>query len=253
MIQRIDFNSPIPFYIQLMDVLKENIGLGKWQPGDRLPGEHALCESYGVSRTVVRQALKELELIGIIYRRKGKGSFVSEPKISESLVQRLTGFYQDMEEQGHSPVSQVFKQAVVAAPVKAARHLELDLEAPVVELQRLRFVQDEPIVLVSSFLPHALCPGLENVDFSEQSLYAYVESVYNLVIARGWRRIEAVSANEREAKLLQVKIGTPLILLDSVSYLADDTPMEYFHAVHRGDRSQFEVELVRVGEQVPAK
>ena len=63
--QRIDFNSPIPFYIQLMEVLKETIGLGRWQPGDRLPGEHALCETYGVSRTVVRQALKELELVGM--------------------------------------------------------------------------------------------------------------------------------------------------------------------------------------------
>jgi GntR family transcriptional regulator len=244
--QRIDFNSPIPFYIQLMDVLKETIGLGRWRPGDRLPGEHALCETYGVSRTVVRQALKELELVGIVYRRKGKGSYVAEPKISESLVQRLTGFYQDMQEKGCPPVSQVLKQDVIPAQVKIARHLEIDPEVPVVELQRLRFVRDEPIVLVSSFLPHVLCPGLEDVDFREQSLYTYLETVYGLIIVRGRRRIEAVSAGEGEAKLLQVKVGTPLILLDSVSYLEDGTPMEYFHAVHRGDRSQFEVELVRV-------
>ena len=95
--KKIDFNSLIPFYIQLMDTLRAKITQGEWQPGDQLPGEHTLCDTYGVSRTVVRQALRELELEGLIYRRKGKGSFVSKPKISGALAQKLTGFYQDME------------------------------------------------------------------------------------------------------------------------------------------------------------
>jgi GntR family transcriptional regulator len=247
--QKIDFDSPIPFYIQLMDLLRENISGGQWKLGDQLPGEHALCETYEVSRTVVRQALRELELEGLIYRRKGKGSFVSQPKISGGLAQKLTGFYQDMAERGSRPISQVLRQAVTPAPVKVAQQLQIDQGAPVVELQRLRFVEKEPIVLVTSYLPHARCPGLENVDLTEQSLYAYLENNYGLIMATGRRFIEAVAADEYEAELLHVEVGTPLILLDSISLLEDNTPIEYYHALHRGDRSRLEVALVRVREQ----
>ena len=247
--QRINFDSPIPFYVQLLDMLRDNIKQGVWQPGDQLPGEYSLCDAYAVSRTVVRQALGGLEAEGLIVRRKGKGAFVAEPKIVESLAQKLTGFHQDMRERGLMPVSQVLVQAVVPAPPNIARYLEIPPEAPIIQLCRLRFVQNEPIVLVTSYLPHALCPGLEEVDFRQQSLYVYLERTYGLVIARGRRRIEAIVADAHEAELLQVAVGAPLLLLDSVSYLEDNTPLEYYHAAHRGDRSQFEVELVRIREQ----
>jgi GntR family transcriptional regulator len=229
--------------------LQEDIESGKWKPGERLPGEIELCELFEVSRTVIRQALNEMEHEGLVSRRKGKGTFVSEPKIKESLVQRLTGFHQNMEESGYNPVSKVLMQKVVPASSKVASYLEIEVGTPVVELVRLRYVQEEPIVLVSAFLPHALCPGLEHADFTGQSLYAYIEANYDLVIARGHRNIQAVPANEYEAVNLQVKPGAPLILLDSIAYLEDGTPIEYYHALHRGDRSQFSVELVRIREQ----
>ncbi len=88
----INFESHIPYYIQLMDLLKTQIVKKKWGPGEQIPGEQDLCETYGVSRTVVRQALRELELEGVITRRKGKGTFISEPKISEGLIQKLDRF-----------------------------------------------------------------------------------------------------------------------------------------------------------------
>ena len=210
-----------------------------------------MCDTYDLSRSVVRQALGELETEGLIYRRRGKGAFVMEAKIVESLAQRLTGFHQDMRERGHRPVSRVLQQAVLPAPASVARNLEVAPGTPVILLERQRFVNGEPIVLVSSYLPEAFCPGLEHVDFREQSLYAYLESTYGLTIARGRRRIEAIAASEREAELLQVEVGAPLLLLDSVSYLEDNTPVEYYRAVHRGDRSQFEVELVRIHQQGP--
>jgi|UPI0002D7F4E2 GntR family transcriptional regulator len=247
--QGIDFHSPIPFYVQLWDLLRENIKQGVWRPGDQLPGEHALCEQYGVSRTVVRQALSELEAEGLIVRRRGKGAFVAEPKIIESLAQKLTGFYQDMSERGLHTITQVLAQEVIPAPANVARRLEIPAETPVVYLHRLRFVDDEPILLVTSYLPHVLCPGLEHIDLSNRSLYACLEQTYGLVIARGRRRIGAVAADSEQARLLGIDPGAPLLSLDSVSYLADDTPIEYYHAVHRGDRSQFEVELVRIREQ----
>lgn len=245
----IDRNNWIPYYVQVKEALRERIERGEWGPGDRLPGELELCRMFEVSRTVIRQALKEMTYEGLVVRQKGKGTFVAEPKIVESLVQKLTGFYQDMVDRGHNPVTQVLKQRVVAASPKVAAHLEVAPGTSVIEIDRLRFIQDEPIVLVTTYLPLALCPELVKADLSNQSLYTFLEKEYGLVIARGHRTIEAVPANEYEARLLRIEKGVPLIMLDSVSYLSDGTPIEYYHALHRGDRSRFEVELVRIREQ----
>ena len=241
----IDRSSYAPFYIQVMDALKESIEEGDMQPGEQLPGEPELCRLFDVSRTVIRQALKELEYEGLIKREKGRGTFVAEPKIGESLFQELTGFYQDMEAKGHRAGSKVFKQEIVAATAKVAKHLKISSNTPVIQIDRLRFVQGEPIVLVTAYLPYGPYPKLLEADLANQSLYAFLEREYGVEIVYSHRVLEAVPANEYEAELLQVQKGAPLIMLDSVSYLEDDTPIEYYHALHRGDRSRFEVDLVR--------
>lgn len=242
----IDRQSYIPLYVQVKDALKDLIESGDAHPGEQLPGEPELCRIFNVSRTVVRQAMRDLELQGLIQREKGRGTFVAEPKLRESLFQELTGFYEDMAAKGMTPVSRVLTQEIIPATGKVSAWLALSPGTPVVHINRLRFVEDEPLVLVATYLPAARCPGLEHIDFAHRSLYEYLQTAYGLVIDRGHRVLEAVPAGEYEAGLLGVKKGAPLILLDSVSYLADGSPIEYYHALHRGDRSRFEVELLRV-------
>jgi GntR family transcriptional regulator len=241
----IDFSSPIPYYLQLIQTLKKKILNGDLKTGDKLPGEFELCETYGVSRTVVRQALRELELEGLVSRKKGKGTFISGPKINESLVQKLTGFFEDMVSRGHIPHTKVLRHDVIPAKAKIADYLQLEPSDLVHLIERLRSVEDSPIVLVTTYIPHSLCPTLMNYDLDQDSLYSILEKEFKLEISHGTRSVEAVAATEREAQLLNIPIGSPLILLNSVSYLADGTPLEYYHAVHRGDRSRFVVELVR--------
>ncbi|MCB8984172.1 MAG: GntR family transcriptional regulator [Ardenticatenaceae bacterium] len=247
---KIDRTSYIPFYAQVQDALKEYIEHGEVKPGEQLPSEPELCRMFDVSRTVIRQALRGLEYEGLIVREKGRGTFVAEPKIGESLFQELTGFYQDMASKGLAPVSKVLKQAVIPANAKIAAFLQLPPETPVIRIDRVRYVEGEPIVLVTTYLPHALCPALVEADLTDQSLYAYLEETYNLVIDRGRRILEAVVASEYEAALLEIPEGAPLISLDSISYLESGTPLEYYHALHRGDRSMFEVELIRTREPI---
>lgn len=242
---KIDRSSYIPLYAQVQDALKESINHGSMRPGDQIPSEPELCRLFDVSRTVIRQALRSLEYEGLIVRRKGKGTFVAEPKIGESLFQELTGFYQDMSQKGHAPTSKVLKQAIIPASAKVATLLQLEPETPVICIDRVRYVSGEPIVLVTTYLPQSICPELVEVDLTHQSLYAYLEQQHGLIIARGRRILEAVVASEYEAKLLGIAEGAPLISLDSISYLEDGTPLEYYHALHRGDRSMFEVELIR--------
>jgi GntR family transcriptional regulator len=243
---RIDRKSSIPYYVQLKDALVEEIEAQRWMPGDQLPTEQELCTLFGVSRTVVRQALQGLDFEGLVVRERGRGTFVAEPKISStSLVHSLMGFYEDMEKRGFDMVSDMLEQSMQPAGQHVAAYLNMDPVTPVIKLHRLRKIENEPIVLVTSYLPYELCPGVLNEDFTDQSLYLYLEQACALKVARGRRRIEAVAANSSEAELLQISKGAPLIKMESVSYLGDGTPIEYFHGLFRGDRSCFEMEIAR--------
>ncbi|GIV80976.1 MAG: GntR family transcriptional regulator [Anaerolineae bacterium] len=244
----IDRSSGIPYYVQVRQALQEHLETGTWKPGEQLPSEPELCRLFGVSRPVIRQALNELAQRGLVTRAKGKGTFAAPPKITEALVQKLTGFYQDMVEQGYTPTARVLRQEAIPAGRQVAERLKIPVGTPVVVIERLRFVQDEPIQLVTTYIPRDACPALLEVDLTHRSLYAFLEAECGIMIVRGRRTVEAVAANEYEAEMLRVKKGAPLILLDSVSYLSDGTPIEYYHALHRGDRTRFEVELVRVRE-----
>ena len=248
MIDAINFDSHIPYYVQLMEILRDKVHQAEWSPGDQIPGEQDLCEHYQISRTVVRQALRELEFEGVITRHKGKGTFISLPKINEGLVQKLTGFYQDMVERGLKPGSKVMHQRVIPASEKIARYLTIAPGEKVIDIQRLRYINDEPIQLVTTYLPYDICPPLASIDLTNRSLYEYLETECGIFIAKGQRYIEAVLANEYEADLLGIERGAPLLMLDSVSFSEDGKPVEYYHALHRGDRSRFEVELVRIRE-----
>jgi len=244
----IDRNSPIPYYIQIIHILRQQIEEGNWGPGFHLPGELDLSQIFGVSRTVIRQALAELVNQGLIVRERGRGTFVTKPKIRESLVQRLTGFHHDMVDRGYEPETQVLELEITPASSRVASKLQIPEGEPVLKLTRKRSIEGVPIVLVTTYLPYKLCPGLEKEDFEKQSLYEILERKYGLSIASGRRTVEAVAANEHEAQMLKIGKGAPLILLESISYLEDGIPLEYYHAVHRGDRARFEVELVRYRE-----
>jgi GntR family transcriptional regulator len=233
-------------YAQLRDLLGEWIEGDAWQPGDKLPSESELCGHFGVSRPVVRQALADLIYEGRIVRSQGKGSFVAQPKLSYALVQGLTGFHEDMAERGLTTVSSVLRQEITAASHLWARHLDIEAGSPVIIIDRLRFVSGEPRALVTTCIPADLCPKLVSIDLTYRSLYDVLGEECGLVIARGRRWIEAVAATARQASLLGVRRGAPLVRLESVSYLADGRAVEAYDAIHRSDRSRFEVDLVRI-------
>ncbi len=242
---RIDRSSPVPFYHQLKQILVGNIERSKLASGDRLPGDHELCSTYAVSRTVVRQALTELEFEGVIERIKGRGTYVAQRKTPEGLVQSLTGLYEDVAARGGHVHSKVLRCEVVPADAPVAAELELEPGNMVIELERLRFVDGEPWNLAVARVPYELAPGLVDEDLSDTSLYALLEGKYGVPLVRGRRSVEATLASAALARSLGIRRGAPVLALRSVSYGTDDRPVESFVGFHRGDRSRFEVELSR--------
>lgn len=249
----IDRTSPVPYYRQLKEILRADIERRGLRSGDRLPGDHELCEQYEVSRPVVRQALSELQYEGVLQRVKGRGTFVTPKLTSQSLVQSLTGLHEDVASLGRSLRSEVRTLLVTAADPDVAARLEVPDGTAVVVLERLRFVDDEPWVYAISHVPAALAPDLVDQDLREQSLYALLERRYGLRLVRSRRAVEAHSAGSSLARDLGVARHAPVLKLTNVSYGTDNRPVETFVAYHRGDRSRFEVELERTadGRAVP--
>ncbi len=246
MVNKINFESPIPYYSQLCDILLENINLGTWKVGDSLPTQLELCEQYGVSKAVVRQELKSLEDEGKIIQRRGKVACVAEPKISGRLLQNLAGTYQDMIELGYYPTTKIILNHMIQADQRVAKRMGIELGTEVIELVRLRFIKDEPFVLIFNYLPYSLCPDILNMDLTGKSLLAELKHNYGIVLVSSKRSIEAVIANDYESKLLNIRKGSPLLLFNSSSFMQGGEPAGTTKALFRGDRARFDVEVGQI-------
>src|SRR5262245_50130005 len=121
----IDKGSPVPFYYQLRQLLERAVANGRLAPGEQLPTEASLCERYDVSRTVVRQALSDLERTGLVTRLKGKGTFVAEAKVSEFVAQSLTSLHEDLTARGERLETTVLRLEVEPVSPHVAAMLEL--------------------------------------------------------------------------------------------------------------------------------
>jgi GntR family transcriptional regulator len=237
--------SPVPLYFQLIKLVEERIRANDWLPGESLPSEQAFCDHFGLSRTVVRQAFADLEQRGLLKKRNGKKTTVSHPEYRGALMQSLVGFHEEAERRGQNPRTKVLEFKTIPADAKVANKLCIAEGSKVILLTRLRFLGDEPEVYVKTYLHHDHCVSLLSEDFSDKSLYGVLEQRLGLVIAKGVRTIRAVALNAKEASMLKTKPQSPALLLSSIGFLPDGTVLEYFVAKHRGDRTEFEVQLIR--------
>ncbi|HEY8541576.1 MAG TPA: GntR family transcriptional regulator, partial [Pseudothermotoga sp.] len=143
MLQR---DSPMPLYYQVEKILYAWI-TKELKPGSVIPGEKDLCDAFQVSRSVIRQALSDLTNKGIIKRYRGIGTVVVQPKIDERLVSKLTGFYADMVSQGIKPKTKVLQKEIVKADDIMAQYLSIKPNDRVIKIHRLRYIEEEPILL----------------------------------------------------------------------------------------------------------
>jgi GntR family transcriptional regulator len=239
---------PVPKYYHLKETIVERIANGTWTAGLAIPPEPELCREFGVSRITVRRAISDLVHEGKLYTIQGKGTFVARPKLDERFVHRAFGFFEDMERQGLPLTTQILQQEVIPAPDIVATHLEISPATPVHVLVRLRFVQDEKVLVSTTYIPKALCPDLVHDDLTTGSLYQWLQTRYGLTVARAERNLEAVAAQQREAELLDIALYSPLLLLESVVYLPNGKPLEYSSIFHRGDRIRVSISFVSTTE-----
>src|ERR1700730_13633029 len=129
-------NHHLPLYAQVENVIIDRISDGSLPPGTRLPSEDELVQEYAVSRTTIRAAIQSLIQRGLVEIRRGKGTFVTQPKITQELTE-LTGFVEDMQALGRHATAKVLDRQIVAANQAVARKLALSQGAPAHMTQRV--------------------------------------------------------------------------------------------------------------------
>jgi GntR family transcriptional regulator len=240
----IDPTSYKPLYLQISEILRDQITNGKYSAGDLLPSENELLNDYQVSRNTVKRAIEDLVRDGLAIRIQGKGTFVPK-SIVEFGLHRLTSFSEEIRFKGLTPSAKIICFREVIASDEMMGHLDLEEDESVYNITRIRYGDDHPMAYQDSFLPVKLCGGLDAYDFSKQSLFNILENEYQLKISWQKQYIKPVIARKTEASALKVDIGTPLLYLEGVAFLARDIPIEYKRIYYRSDLYDFSIRSIR--------
>src|SRR5829696_5692508 len=202
--------------------------------GEAIPSERRLSADLGVSRLTVRAALDELVREGHLIRRRGSGTFVSEPKIAQELT--MTSFTEDMRRRGMRPTSRTIELKTVAAGARLGRFLNVSPSEPTMVAKRLRLADGETMAIETLHVPSRLVPGLSGKDLETQSFYELLSERYGITIAGGVQQIEPTVTNEEESEALGVPLHSPAFLFERTSRSADGTTVEFVRSIYRGDR-----------------
>ena len=233
-----------PLYQQLATKLRKQISAGIFRPGDRLPSEDALCDEYGVSRITVRAALDQLVDAGLLWRKRGKGTFVSNHRVDHELI-HLTDFVEDMAASGLSPSSHVthWGEETVDEPIASA--LGISSSMPVVRLDRLRSADGVPIAFDVTYLPLRYGRLLDRERLESETIYHQLENQYGIPVVSGTFVIEGSTADSVLASHLNVDEGAPLLVINRTSYTESHDPIYFQIRSYRADRVRYRLELSR--------
>lgn len=240
-------NTPLYHKIQnyILDLIKDN----KLKEGDIIPTEMELSNMFNMSRPTVRQGLNTLVSEGYLKRLKGKGTFVTKPKILQENTRFLESYNREMHKKGFIPETKVLEISIKICPESLLDRLGVNEGDKIIKLTRLRYAYareeyNKPILFTTVYIPYNKIPNLIMYDFEKRSLYEVFEE-NNIYIKKVIREIEAKLSNKETSKLLDIKEGSPIHFLSSVGYLEDGSVVEYSESIYPGERNKFIVEINR--------
>jgi GntR family transcriptional regulator len=247
----LDSNSPVPLHRQLRDAMFIVLSGGVWVSTHPIPSEREMTQTLGISRATVRQAIQALELEGWLQRQQGRGTFPVSQRIEQPL-ERITGFGENMKMIGLQAHSKLVSAKLEPAVPLVAKALRLSLGAPVALITRLRLVGDEVLMLERAHLNYALVPNILEQNL-KGSLYEILTKTYRLEFALGEETVEAMLANRRLAKLLDLGVGDPVLYTKRTVFIGDGTALEYTERFGRADKCSFRVALSGDNTQISLK
>lgn len=236
-------NSHIPIYIQIEELIKQRIYLEEYGIGENIPSERELSMQFDVSRMTVRQAITNLVNSGLLYREKGRGTYVANPKFEQPLM-GLTSFTEDMRARGMEPSSKVLRFEKIVPPVDIAHDLLLERGEEVFFVVRIRYANAKPMAIERTYIPVKIYPDLDEKKVMG-SLYALIEARFHQKIGNAIQQMEAAIVGKEDCKYLQIGTAAPVLIIKRISFLSDGIPFELVRSTYRADRYKFISEIKR--------
>ncbi|WP_026692349.1 GntR family transcriptional regulator [Peribacillus kribbensis] len=216
-----------------------------YNPDQPIPDEKSLAKEFECSRMTMKRALDILVMEGLLYRKRGHGTFIVQSAIRDSRVNVVSNEVLGLSRliTDKTITSKVVTFEVQFPTEEVAVHLAIDTKTPVYYLVRLRLVEGEPYVLEKTYMPTNMIPGL-NDEILHSSIYEYILKELELTIAGSHRKIRACKSDELDQEHLECKHDDPILEVEHVGFLNNGVPFEYSFSRHRYDK--FEVTTVNV-------
>ena len=232
-----------PLYTQIKEILKQRILDGDYEVHERLPSESEMMKVFGVSRITVRQALRDLHSVGLVFSVQGKGTFVSRPKAVQD-IQSLQGFGEAMTPKGYETSARVVSVQEKNAPNDIAEALQLTRGSQVVELTRIRYLNREPISVDNSFFPVEIGQSLLGRDLTKD-VFPMLENDFGIALAHADLKIEAMPANSELAQHLNIDDGSSILRIQRLVFSQNGEPIDFEYLSYRGDAFQYHLRVDR--------
>lgn len=233
-----------PLYSRVETVLAGEITDGTLKVGDQLPTEDSLIARFEVSRITVRRAIQNLVSRGLIEIRRGKGTFVAAPKITQDLTE-LSGFVEDMRALGRKPSARVIGKEIVTADATVAGQLALTKGERVVRIRRVRLADGVPLSFDETYLPLEIGKKIISNNLKVEPIFSLLERKYDVPLIEAEYKLDAVAAEADVAAALKVKQRSPIFRIERTSYSTGSRPVDYERLYYRGDLVRFVTRLVR--------
>lgn len=239
---------PHPLYQKVEKILYHRIKSGEYPLESKIPTENELAAQLNVSRPTVRQALDSLARHGYLSRVKGKGTYVTEPKVLHDSCRFLMSYQTESHYKGVSLRTQVIENVVVHPPGHVAQSLDLLPSEKVIRLTRLRWLEDyhngAPVVYTTVYVPQKLFPDMTEIDFTARSFYDVLEE-QGMGVRSNVKKLEVVPTTDKLTKLLKTNRYEPLILISALGRTAEQMPIEYSESYYPSSRNSFHIHVHR--------
>lgn len=230
----INRQSFTPIYIQIAQAITQSIQDGEFVYGEKLPSERELAERYNITRVTARQAIDELVKRSVAYRIQGKGTFLARPKIREASG--FVSFTEELRQRGFRPGSKVLMQQVIIPPDAVAAKLQLEAGAKVLQLNRIRLADDQPVAVEYSYINLKLFPDIQNETFESQSLFDVMRHRFGVYPTWAEAEIEARLVTKQEAEWLIMEATQAVLVAHRLTFTESFEVLEVVDSVYPGDR-----------------
>lgn len=230
--------SPVPLHEQIKSSVIKAMRAGIISPGEKLPTENEICQKFGVSRPVVRQAYSRLAQDGLVERKRGIGTFLKPLSVGE-FITHIFSYKEELNILGKKPRTVLANADIIGFDETIFLKLNLEKKDKCFKLERMRYADEQPFTFIKNYVPMKLFPGLEKYDFSKESLYNVLTNLYDAEPVKSHRTLYAGMINSKEAEYLQVSVNSPVNMIESITFDKYDRPIDYSIETYPGNYHRF--------------